>query len=201
MDAVAVGGDLEVEVREVVLPQILGELESSLQRAGGVAVDVHAQQRLVLVAAGEVGGVVIDEVPDNGGLRELADPPSPGPGEVGADLVLEVDGLRYWLAGFLIGQLPAPVDKGDPLVDPLGSGSYLLLFVLGQFPVGFREDVAAPSLRLFLRMPVRRQPTCVRDLCLHLPPQKERRLRFPCLWRRTRGSRLVCLACSRSPPL
>ena len=47
MDAVAVGGDLVVEVREVVLLQVLGELESSFQRAARMAVDVQHQDGLV----------------------------------------------------------------------------------------------------------------------------------------------------------
>ena len=145
-----------VEVREVVLLEELGELRRPFQRAPRMAIDIHHQHRLVAEGVRrEVGGVVLDEVPDDGGQRELADSRPPVPAEIGDDLVLEVDRLGDGLAGFLVRHLPPPVHERDPLPDPLGGGTDLLPFGLGEAAVGFGEDVRGGA---FLGFPSRASP-------------------------------------------
>jgi hypothetical protein len=102
-----------------------------------MAVYVQHQQGLVAGrVCRKVGGVVLDEVPDDGGQGELADPLPPSPLDIGDDLILEVDWFGEGLAGFFVRHLPPPVHVGDPFPDPPGGGSHLLLVRIGKATVG-----------------------------------------------------------------
>ena len=149
-----------------------------------MAVDVeHQQSSRRRRVRREVGGVVLDEVADDGRQRELADPRSPVALDVGNDLILEVHRLGDGLAGVLVRHLPAPVHVRDPLPDPLGGGTDLLLLGLGEASVGFGEDVAAARLLLAVSFSCQSAVSqsvvdlrfcCSCSTCL----QKERRLTF-----------------------
>ena len=112
-------------------------------------------------------------------------------------MVLEVDRLGDGLARLGVRHLPPPVNERDPLPDPLGGGTDLLLLGLGEASVGVGEDVgAAPLLRRLLLVPICRKPVRgnlphIEKLpvpAFHLPPKRKTAL-VSCL-ANSKGSRL-----------